>query len=561
MTAPNPSTALAEALVDELSRQGVRYAVISPGSRSAALAIAFDRHPAVETVMVLDERSAAFRALGRAKATGEPTAVVATSGTAGANFLPAVVEADLAGTPLLLLTADRPPDLLGIGSNQTIDQPGLYGGKVRWSVQVPNPDPATDHNRYWRTLAAQAAARANGYGAPPGPVHLNVAFGEPTVPVSDDGRSRADPYPHPIRGRAGGGPWQEPKVASPRGARLDLPTPRRGLVVAGEGGYDGAGLVAAADELGWPVLATALSPVTRRSVVTTYHHLLVDGVPPSLEPDLVVHVGRSGPSDRLSSLTSVAGRVVHIDPLGRWHDPWRRATHMVQADPVETLRLMTVDTEAGWTRRWLEADSGMRAALDRVIAELAAPTGPSLARGLGDLPIARLVAASSMPVRDVDAHTVGLSSVLANRGASGIDGFVSTALGAATGDGATLAFAGDLSLLHDLSGFVGERPRSLVMVVADNDGGGLFDLLPQAVHAPGFDRLFIAPHRLDLVGVGAAIGLEAERIGDVGSLRAEIGARLGRDGIHLLVAPVDRDDDLKARRSLDQAARGQVAGP
>lgn len=560
MTLPNPSTALATAVVDELSRHGVRYAVISPGSRSAALAIACHLHPAVESVVVLDERSASFRALGRAKATGEPVAVVVTSGTAVANLFPAVVEADLARVPLLVLTADRPPELLGVGANQTIDQVKLFGDKVRWWAQVPVADGGADHDRYWRSLVSQVVARSRGHGGPPGPVHLNVSFREPTVPVADDGRTRADPYPHPVPGRDEGRPWQHVSRATPGAVTLDLPPPSRALIVAGEGDYDGPALLAAAEGRGWPVLASSLSGLRRAEVVTTYHHLLVRGVPSPLLPDLVVMVGRVGPSDRLAVLDRIDGPRLHVDPWGGWHDPWRAATHLVEADPAAIVDTLGRSGHPSWRRSWLEAERTMRAALDDGLAASDAPTGPGLARAVGRLDCDRLVVASSMPVRDVDAHTVAAVPVVANRGASGIDGFVSTALGAASAGGRTLAMAGDLSLLHDLAGLVGERGRHpLVMVVVDNGGGGLFDLLPQADHAPGYERLFVAPHGLDLAGLTRALGVESTAVAGVEEAAAEAARRLAEDGAHVLVVPVDRGADLVLRRRLDRIAEETVS--
>jgi 2-succinyl-5-enolpyruvyl-6-hydroxy-3-cyclohexene-1-carboxylate synthase len=259
MTQPNPSTALARAVADEMARHGVSLAIISPGSRSAALAIAFDQHPDITTRVVVDERSAAFWALGHARATGHPAAVIATSGTAAANHLPAVIEADQSLMPLIVISADRPPEQLHVGANQTIDQIGLFGNKVRWFCNIGPAQSGADHNSYWRSTVSQAMARAVGQGSRPGAVHLNVAFREPTVPVEDDGRSVADPYPFSIEGRPGGGRWQEHSIARPGAAALETPAGSRGLIMAGEGDFDPELLMAAADRLGWPVLATAQS--------------------------------------------------------------------------------------------------------------------------------------------------------------------------------------------------------------------------------------------------------------------------------------------------------------
>ncbi|MGH3649321.1 MAG: 2-succinyl-5-enolpyruvyl-6-hydroxy-3-cyclohexene-1-carboxylic-acid synthase, partial [Acidimicrobiia bacterium] len=298
MTHPNPSTALARVLVDELAARGVELVVISPGSRSAALAIAATEHPELATRVFIDERSAAFHALGAARASRRPVAVVSTSGTAAANFLPAVVEADMSCVPLVVVSADRPVELRGVGANQTIDQVGLFGTKVRAFVDIAAPDHANDVNAAWRGQVGDSMAAAT--GSTPGPVHLNVAFREPTVPVTDDGRTAATPYQFPtprVSRETGPAPADRP---------LPLPhlEPGKGLIIAGDGDYRRGALADRAAELGWPVLATAMSGMRGGRVITTYHHLFADVVPPQLEPETVVAVGAIGPSTRLEDLVA-----------------------------------------------------------------------------------------------------------------------------------------------------------------------------------------------------------------------------------------------------------------
>jgi 2-succinyl-5-enolpyruvyl-6-hydroxy-3-cyclohexene-1-carboxylate synthase len=376
--------------------------------------------------------------------------------------------------------------------------------------------------------------------------------------VQDDGRSRSDPYPFSIDGRPDDAPWQAQKRSTPGGARIDLGG--NGLVVAGEGAYDAEAVSASAAELGWPVLATATSGLRSFDSVSTYHHLLVEGVPPRLVPDLVVTIGRIGPSDRLGALTSLPVPQVQIDPWGSWQDPRRHSTHMVQADPSLTLAGFGPATDETLLDAWRTADSAMRAGLDERLASEEAATGGRVARALGAVDPAILVAGSSMPIRDIDAHYTGPARVISNRGVSGIDGFVSTALGAATTTSeGTVAFCGDLSFLHDSNGFVADDIGSVVFVVVDNGGGGLFDLLPQSEHAPSFDRLFIAPHGLDLSHLAAVYGIDSTITDDVAVLGEEMESRLEARGAHLIVVPVEREADLKARRSMDDTARAVCA--
>lgn len=556
MSEANPSTAMGRVLVDELARGGVKLFVISPGSRSAALAIAASEHPSVETRVILDERSAAFFALGRAKATGSPAAVVSTSGTAPANYLPAVVEADLSLTPLVVVSADRPAEMHGVGANQTIDQRRLFGNKVRRFAQIPAPRPGAelDLNHVWRSVAAEAAARSRGWAGRPGPVHLNVAFREPTVPVGDDGRSRAEPYRHSVDGREGGAAWLTlPTPDPPKPPRIEVGGAERPLLMLGEGDYDRAGVREQMNRLGWPVLATALSGMRGGDrIVTTYHHLLSRGVPPRLGPDLVVAVGAIGPSTRLENLAASAPIGIRVDRWGRRLDPERSATHVVHGEPSEILGSMPPSVEAGWAEAWVKADERARGALDEVLTSGVEPSGAAAVAALNEAGWVTLVAASSLPIREVDAHLTGPGRVIANRGASGIDGFVSTARGVASQAKGTVCLIGDLALLHDQNGFLGEDQDDLVFVVLDNGGGGLFDSLPQAQHAPDYERLFLTPHHRDLELLARFHDIPAVKAGD--DVTAAVDAAIQSGGLHLVIVPVDRKFDLEMRRALDEAA-------
>jgi 2-succinyl-5-enolpyruvyl-6-hydroxy-3-cyclohexene-1-carboxylate synthase len=576
-------------LVDELARAGVTDACLAPGSRSAPVALALAEHPGIAVHVHLDERSAAFFALGAAKRSGRPAVVLCTSGTAAANLHPAVLEADHARAPLLVLTADRPPELRGTGANQATDQLKLYGQAARWfcEVGVPGDDPAA--GRYWRSLASRAWAEAT--GPPAGPVHLNLAFADPLVPSGPP--AAAGGWPRlggaPAPGRPGGAPW----TAAPPGVRAAAPgdvtalaeavrANPRGVLVAGWGSdLDPEAVDAFAAASGWPVLADPLSGSRRGpAAVSTYDGLVrAPGFAAAHRPTLAVRVGAAPTSKALTTwLDESIGQVV-VDPSAGWLDPGRTAALRLTADPSATLAatatlLATQDPAPGsvppgsWLREWLEAEREARGAIDGLLDEWAEPFEGRVARDLvGWLPAGgTLVVGSSMPVRDVDAFArprEGLRFV-ANRGLSGIDGFVATALGvAAAGDEPVAALCGDLALLHDASSLLGAagRPRGAVLVVCDNDGGGIFSFLPQA-ELPGdlFEPLFGTPHGLDLTALAAAARVPARVVEKAADLVPVLDAALAGGGTELVLVRSDRAANLGRHRALAEAVAVAVGG-
>lgn len=545
MTHPNVSTALARVVVDELAAQGVQVIVISPGSRSGALAISAAEHPEIETRVVVDERSAAFHALGVARATGAPGAVVSTSGSAPANFFPAIVEADMSCVPLVAISADRPAELQGVGANQTIDQVEMFGSKVRGYAGIEVPEAVDDGNVYWRGTVARLLSTAT--GRRPGPVHLNVRFREPTVPVTDDGRTRGDRYP-----------FETPRIRSVRieahdEDQIEMPSLEsdRGLVIAGDGDYDRDALLASAAEIGWPVLATALSEMRGRDVVSTYHHMMAGGVPEDLRPATVVAAGAIGPSPRLEDLVAAVDVRVRVDRWGRVVDPHRNATHLLGGDVVELLGKVEGSASPDWGEAWADADRSCRQRLDAVLARAEAMSGAGVASTLNEVGWETLVVASSLPIREIDAHLIRRGKILANRGASGIDGFVSTALGVSSRTPRTLALAGDLSLLHDSNGFIHDGRVDLTLVVIDNGGGGLFDSLPQARHAPDYERLFVTNPDRSIEELARFHGLRYHEATDAAALVRLTDEALDRPGVDLIRVPVDRAHDLGVRSQLD----------
>jgi 2-succinyl-5-enolpyruvyl-6-hydroxy-3-cyclohexene-1-carboxylate synthase len=573
----NPSTAFATTFADELVRCGLREVVIAPGSRSAPLAIALWQQADQRRLRLhvrLDERSAAFLALGLAKAGGRPAAVLCTSGTAAASFHPAVIEADESGVPLLVLTADRPPELRGTGSNQTIDQLKLFGTAVRWFAEAGVPEARPGMNAYWRSLAGRAWAAASGAGGTfPGPVQVNVPLRDPLVPGVPDPVTGAADWPEQLDGRPGDAPWTRLAPAGGGAGVLELPWAERGVIVAGDGTAGPGALLDLAAAAGWPVLAEPSSGARQGPNALAGYQYLLDhpGFCAAHRPELVICAGRPGLSrGQLAFLRQAAAagarQVMLTHGPGRWADPARTAT-----DVAAAVRLAGVPRAAaagGWLGRWQRAEVAARGAADAILDEDDGLTEPRLARDLAAaLPDGALLwAASSLPVRDLDRHLVPRSGlrVLASRGASGIDGLVSTAAGAAlahqaAGGGPAVALLGDLALLHDAPGlFAGPaEPRpNLALVIASNDGGGIFSALePASVPGP-FERVFGTPHGARLSDLAAAAG-----IGHCAPGRAaDLPAALRGSGIRIVEVTADRAAGAKLRDRLGRAAAAALDG-
>ena len=578
--AANPSHALALVLVDELARCGVREAVVAPGSRSTALALALHDDPRMRVHVAIDERSAGFLALGTARVTGRPAVVVTTSGSATANLFPAVVEADQGGVPLLVLTADRPPELRHTGANQAIDQLKLYGDTVRWFCEVGVPEDRPGAVAYWRSTVCRAVAESMGLRGPAGPVHANLAFREPTVPATDDGRTRADgPFRQPLEGRPDRRAWTSVDLPPRQVPEAELAAfagrvagTERGLLVVGDSTARPGPIHALAAATGWPVVAEPTSGARFGPHALTHAAPLlgVSGFRDRHRPDLVVRVGRPTVSRAVLGLLDARVPQVVISPDGAWHDPTRGASDLVVADPDLLLSALAaqlpVPASSDWSRAWRDADAAAARAVAEVLDAESHVTEPGTARStMAAVPDGgALVVASSMPVRDLDAWAPGREHVrvVANRGASGIDGFVSTALGVSLAhDGPTVALAGDLSFLHDRNGLL-VRPdvpgADLVLVVVDNDGGGIFHFLPQADYPGPFERVFGTPHGLDLADVARTHDV-AYVSPEPADLADEVHTRSAEGGLHLVHVLTDRraNHDLHVR--LQDAVAAAVA--
>jgi 2-succinyl-5-enolpyruvyl-6-hydroxy-3-cyclohexene-1-carboxylate synthase len=551
--------AFAATLVDEWVRAGVSRAVVCPGSRSTPLAVALAAEPAVEVTVRLDERSAAFTALGIGLVTGRPALVVTTSGTAAAELHAAVVEADLGGVPLIACTADRPPELHDVGAPQTIDQTHLFGRSPRWFCDPGVPAEASRST--WRSLAARSVAEATSGPDGPGPVHLNLPFREPLLGDA----SRAGGIPP---GRAHGRPWH---VVVPPSGGLDASSLSSlvhtgpvlpgslGLIMAGAGCGDPNAVRALSQALAWPLLAEPRSGARGDgpNVIAA-----ADGILRSSEfagahrPAIVLHLGQPWVSkvvnQFLAECSSLGSTTMVVDPTGRWSDPGHSVDLFVRSDPtpfcaavLDALgQLPPTGHDSGrdtWLDDWARAERQAQSAIDRLSVGLSEPT---LARHLmAALPDGvTLIVSSSMPVRDLEAFGGPRRSpvrTVANRGANGIDGVVSTALGVAmAADGPTVALVGDLAFLHDVSALVRADTFSpaLTVVVADNGGGGIFSFLApaSALDRSTFDTLFGTPQAHDLTTVAEGFGWPVDDVADLAGLESALGRRVGSGGLSVI---------------------------
>jgi 2-succinyl-5-enolpyruvyl-6-hydroxy-3-cyclohexene-1-carboxylate synthase len=565
--------ACAGILVEELVRGGVRHACLTPGSRSTPLALACARNPTLTVHVHLDERASAYFALGIAKASDTPALALCTSGTAAANHFPAIVEASQACVPLIVLTADRPPELRHTGANQTIDQRRLFGGYVRWFDETAVPEQTENAAKYWRDIAAQALAAA--LGMPPGPVHLNTPFREPLVPTGaavDLGDTAA------------------PEQRAPRGASIStsaahadgstvpalaglVERAQSGLVLAGalpRPAFEVFDLCAA---LQWPLLAEPASGLRRpgRALAAGQPLIADERFRQAHHPDLVLQIGATPTTRAAQSLVREAGTLVVVESNHRHADPDRRATLTLNGDLASLVPSLipriTPRASTGWNRSWSAADRTVRNAIDELLDSWDEPFEGRIARDVAAaLPDgAILFAGSSMPVRDLDHYMAPRAGVrvMGNRGASGIDGSVSTTLGIAQSGAPAFGLIGDLALLHDASGLLwsARRAGSAVLVVVDNNGGGIFSLLPQAgFEHEEFEKLFGTPHDLDIEALARVAGAGYFPVNAAGEMRPAIDHAAAAKGVQIVHVPVDRGRGVLLRRAVAEAVSSALEG-
>ena len=561
----NTNTLWCSVLVETLVRSGVTQVVISPGSRSAPLTLALARHRGIESIPVLDERSAGFFALGLAKQHGRPVALVCTSGTATANFLPAVVEAHEGGVPLLVLTADRPPELRNCHSGQTIDQHRLYGRQVNFYHELAVPRATLPRLRYLREIVVQAVTRTISPAA--GAVHLNCPFRDPLVPLPET--TAPGLGPKDLRGFFHGIAVPTPGRSAPSPS-LGFKPGSRGIIIVGSGTAATSTLAAKevgrlSRALGWPVLADALTPLRPQAgaaghLVTRYDAILRNASrADALSPNQVICVGGWPTSKVLRAwLQKTDPKVALINSQPDNFDGLHLRTVPVRSDLAEVARTFRGRRALGpYGREWLRAEAQAVRALVRgltVARDFIEPKWPAvLAANLPkDTPC---FIASSMPVRDAEyfwpagnrGHTI-----FVNRGANGIDGTLSTALGVAHGNAQpAVLVTGDLALLHDTNGFlsVPKLKGSLTILLINNNGGGIFEHLPVAQFDPPFEEFFATPQQVDFARLVSAYGVAHVRVRDEKHL-AKLCTKLPQAGVRVLEMRTNRKRDAAFRKQL-----------
>jgi 2-succinyl-5-enolpyruvyl-6-hydroxy-3-cyclohexene-1-carboxylate synthase len=583
MTSARDPHLLLRALADELARCGIAGACTSPGSRSAPLVLALVRDGRFPCFSHVDERSAAFFALGLAKASGRPAVLACTSGTAAANYLPAIVEAHQARVPLVVLTADRPPELRDTGAGQTIDQVKLFGDQVKQFVEVGVHDATPQALRWIRALACRAVWTS--LEGRPGVVHLNVPLREPLI--LDEPLGGEEPG-----GRPDGRPWvvrsTGPAVAADPGAGAETlariaGAGRRGVVVAGreergrrsaaEPGPLARAAAAFAAAAGWPLLADPLSGArTGPDAVAHYDALLrAEAFAQAARPDVVLRVGDLPTSKPLRQwLAGLDAVQVLVDPDGAWQDPAQACDLVLPHEPATLLAALAERAQPAdptWAGAWMDADRRAAAAIEatlgdelsepRLAAELAARLPPEVT----------LVVASSMPVRDLETFAAAREvppRSLSNRGANGIDGTLATAYGvSAASDGPVVALLGDVAFAHDLGSLLTARRLGvpLTVVLVDNGGGGIFDFLPVSSQGDVYEHHVATPTGLDVAAAAAAFGVHHLAVEDLAGLRAAVDHGLDSAGTTLVHVRTDRAANVALHRRVWDAVAERLSRP
>ncbi|WP_163101132.1 2-succinyl-5-enolpyruvyl-6-hydroxy-3-cyclohexene-1-carboxylic-acid synthase [Peribacillus alkalitolerans] len=560
-------TAYASAFIDELTKVNVKHAVVSPGSRSTPLALLLAMHPGIKIHVNVDERSAGFFALGLAKALGEPVALLCTSGTAAANYYPAIIEASYSRVPLIVLTADRPHELRDVGAPQAIDQIHLYGKHVKWFSEMALPEKSEEIVRYARTVSARAAATA--IQAPAGPVHLNFPLREPLVPYLDD--PKLFQY---------GTHWNEMSVTVRNGNKqLEemeykklsslFRKKQKGVIVCGyiEKAFTEE-ICGLSEKLGYPILADPLSQLrsgyhSKANVVDTYDTFLrFPDIAEELVPDVIIRFGAMPISKSLTQFLKKQTHAQHIvvDAGSGWREPTGVATHILYCDNALFCKGINKEingpTEFEWLNKWKDLNVITKSGLDSIRDDDSLNEGKLVTVMQEIMPDqSTLFVGNSMPIRDVDTffhnHDKTIQ-IYANRGANGIDGLVSTALGVSSVNNDTVLLLGDLSFFHDMNGLLSAKMngQDLIIVIVNNDGGGIFSFLPQSSEKDYFEQLFGTPHGMDFSHAIEMYGGKYHRAESWDDFEARFRQAFEQKGLRVIEVNTEREENVTKHREL-----------
>lgn len=553
------------AFVDELVKNGVTHAVVCPGSRSTPIAMMMAEHPEIKVWMHVDERSAAYFALGAAKARKEPVAILCSSGTAAANFFPAIVEAHEARVPLIVLTADRPHELRDVGAPQAIDQIKLYGDYVKWFIEMALPDSTSEMLRYVRMVAGRASATA--LAVPSGPVHLNFPFREPLVPELSSHFGQGGREDRSYVSVSNGVRKPDPSVIE--NLALELRNVERGLIVCGpqEDPELPEAVTRLAEKLQYPILADPLSQLRsgvhdKTWVIDGYDAFLRDEqLVKSYVPEVIIRFGAMPVSKAFLLFIKKHPdcRQIIIDE-GGWREPTQLASDMIRVDPVACCRALTCEINHKKRNTWSKAWLRLNEATQKKVVEYSTADELSEGQVFTELsaclpPKSLLFVGNSMPVRDLDTffmnNELGIHT-LANRGANGIDGVVSTALGASTTGFPLVLVIGDLSFYHDLNGLLAAKYHrlSVTIIVIHNNGGGIFSFLPQANHPDHFETLFGTPTDLDFEKVVEMYGGTFTEVKNWSHFRKEVKRAIAADGLDVIEVKTNRTENTVYHRKI-----------
>ena len=571
MTATKALTLYTAAFVDELTKSGLKHVVISPGSRSTPMSMVMAEHPEMKVWLEIDERSAGFFALGMAKAQREPVALVCTSGTAAANYLPAIVEAYLSRVPLIVITTDRPHELRDVGAPQAIDQINIFGKYAKWFVEMALPEETKDMLRYVRTFAGRAIATA--VKGPAGVVHLNFPFREPLIPdftmenIFNAGRMTRETY---VRASHG---LRQPDPMIVQDLAEIVQNVEKGLIIVGP--HDepdlGEAITQFADHVKYPVLADPLSQLRSGDHNMTW---IIDGYDTFLredefasanKPELIIRIGAMPISKALLLYLKrhPETRQIIIDEDGGWREPTLLASDMVYANPkilthqiINAISNDSIIRTGNWSKQWLKINSTVRSVLMQEGKKETLFEGQIILELAEMLPEnSTLFVGNSMPIRDLDSFFFNNDKqirTLANRGANGIDGIISSALGASTSPNPLVLVIGDLSFYHDMNGLLAAKLNKLnvTIILVNNDGGGIFSFLPQASHPKHFETLFGTPIGLDYSHAITMYGGRFHRVENWGQFRDTFQVEIQQDGLSVIEVPTNRQENVDTHRDL-----------